>query len=170
MEASEGHSGPPATPPTPAPCSWPLPVSSEPPLCDVLYKVPLIHTLDTASAPRTLSLRTEWERTGLKAWTAWKTEKRMAAPATDGESRNARRGEQRTSAPHPRAPGFLAEKISKCPRERPPRRDCGLLGLLALVTVVGPSAATARPQGDGEICEFLGAAPKPWHRQWGHQG
>lgn len=52
MEASEGHSGPPTTPLTPDPRCWPLPVSSEPPLCDVLYVVPLIHTLDTASAPQ----------------------------------------------------------------------------------------------------------------------
>lgn len=52
MEASEGHAGPPTTPLTPDPRCWPLPVSSEPPLCDVLYVVPLIHTLDTASAPQ----------------------------------------------------------------------------------------------------------------------
>nr|CAI9698826.1 unnamed protein product [Rangifer tarandus platyrhynchus] len=72
-----------------------------------------------------------------------------------------RREERRAGAPHPRAPGFLAEKISKRPQERPPRRDCGLLGRLALVAVVGSPAGEPGPRVMVKSVGFWELHPNP---------
>lgn len=134
----------------------------------LLDEVLLTHTLDTASA-----LREREDRIGTDGAEGINRVGDVSSSCQllpqFGHSSGTRQEGWRTSTSHPRAPGFLLEK----------RGNHRLMTILGGAVAwwgswpggqVEKPAAAARPEGDGGIPEFLGAAPKPWRRQQGWPG